>query len=144
MGRATVATRVGCPLLFAREVVLICKGRPSRALDDDEAVFSALVTRIACRSELIIPSRKALEVLCIDRLLKHDDFLGNDGVEHVGERQVLEGRYVILYVRHNFLDLTELVCSERPVARLPGKPKLVVLDQNHVHELLKSGQISFW
>src|SRR5215510_11267156 len=50
----------------------------------------------------------------------------------------------LLKVAHDLLDLSQPISGERPVALASGEPKLVVLDEDHVHKLLKSGHVSSW
>src|SRR5471032_1996861 len=91
--------------LLMRPVVLVGESHQGGPLDDNKAVLGALVAGIAGGVELVVAGNEFAEILRLDRLFQSDDFLGDDGVEHVLERQVFEHRHDVLHVAHDFLDL---------------------------------------
>src|SRR5215831_3952571 len=114
--------------LLMRFVVLICECRPRWTPDHNKRVLGALMASVAGGRKLVVAGGEGDVILRLNRLFQTRDLFGDDCVEHVGERQVLESGHEVLHVAHNFLDFTELVFRKRPIARLGGKPQLVVLN----------------
>src|SRR5580704_18137625 len=125
------------PLLH-RSKALVAEGRLARALNADERLAGAGVTGVAAVGQIVEGGDKLVIVLRSGRLFKPFYPGVNDGLDHVGDSNPVDGRMKPGRVLQAFLDLVDLIGRELPVAALAGKPKFGVANLGRHQELAEA------